>query len=234
MSISLRELRAVRLVLSRSFADYVSAPHIRRLLLHEDNAAVVAILNSMVSASRPMMSEIRKLRVLLRVLGVDIEARWIPSAVNRFADSLPRTWAPGDVQASRQLVTSIRHRYQLSLDVFARFPMGETVPKRARQIRTELEKSWDDGCTRLWNTHADFLPLVIRKLEQERPHGLLLCPFWPAQSWFARLRRLASSMEILRPNPAHIPAARPNPHWRVVLATIGSVRNGVLGFDSLS
>lgn len=75
-----------------------------------------------------MMYELRKLHVLLRVLGIDLEARSIPSAVNRFADSLSRRWDPDDVRASRELVASIRSHYQLWTDVFARFPMGEAVP----------------------------------------------------------------------------------------------------------
>ena len=64
-SITLLELRAVRLLLGRAFAHYVRQVKTRRLLLHEDNQAVVAIVNAMVSASKPMMSELRKLQELL-------------------------------------------------------------------------------------------------------------------------------------------------------------------------
>lgn len=59
--------------------------------MQEDNQAVVYVLNAMLSASRPMMLELRKLEVLLSAIGVKLEARWIPSAVNRFADALSRT-----------------------------------------------------------------------------------------------------------------------------------------------
>ena len=87
-SITLRELQAVRLLLHRHFAAYVSSPRVRKVLLHEDNQAVVYILNAMVSASREMIVELRRLEVLLRALNVKLDARWIPSAVNRFADAL--------------------------------------------------------------------------------------------------------------------------------------------------
>lgn len=73
-SITLRKLRAVRLLLHRHFAEFVSDRRVRRLLLHEDNQAVVYILNSMVSASKEMMVELRRLEILLRVLGVKVEA----------------------------------------------------------------------------------------------------------------------------------------------------------------
>lgn len=57
------------------------------------------VLNAMVSASPAMIGELRKLRSLLEVLGVSIESRWIPSAVNKFSDSLSRTWLPDDMRA---------------------------------------------------------------------------------------------------------------------------------------
>lgn len=87
--LTLRKLRAVRLLLTRSFADEVSDLRTERFLLHEDNQAMVSMLNSKGSASKPLMSELRKLRFLPRVLVVELNACWIPSAVKRFEDSLP-------------------------------------------------------------------------------------------------------------------------------------------------
>jgi hypothetical protein len=55
-AITLRELNAVRLLLQRHFASYVAQAETRPILLHEDNQAMVHILNAMVSASRPMMA----------------------------------------------------------------------------------------------------------------------------------------------------------------------------------
>lgn len=74
-SINVIELRAVRLLLYRHFADYVSDPRTRCLWLHEYNQAILYIMKSMVSASKVMMAELRKLDVLLRFLAVCIEAR---------------------------------------------------------------------------------------------------------------------------------------------------------------
>jgi hypothetical protein len=77
-----------RLLLQKHFASLVAKAETKLILLHEDNQAVVHILNAMVSASRPMMAELRRLEVMLRILGVALEARWILSAVNRYADAL--------------------------------------------------------------------------------------------------------------------------------------------------
>lgn len=84
-SITLWELRTIRLLLHHSSSEYISNRQVSSLLILEDNHAVVCVLNAMVLASRPMMSELRKLRTLLHVFGVQLDARWIPSAVTSTA-----------------------------------------------------------------------------------------------------------------------------------------------------
>lgn len=81
----------------------------------------------MALASKPMMAELQWLQVLLQTLGVDIEARWTPSAINHFADALSQTWDPGDVQATTELLQSIMEQQQLDSVVFATRPLGETA-----------------------------------------------------------------------------------------------------------
>jgi hypothetical protein len=99
-AITLRELEAVRLLLQRHFSSYVAQAETKRILFYEDSQVVVHILNAMFSASRPIMAELPRLDVTLRALGVRMEARWLPSAVNRYADSLLRQWDPGDVRVT--------------------------------------------------------------------------------------------------------------------------------------
>ena len=163
-SISLRKLRVVRLLLHRHFDGYLSETRVRRLLLHEDNQAAVAILRAMVSASRPMMVKLRKPEVPIRVLGVKIEAKWLPSAVNRFADSFSRTWDPSDAKATYELLASIQGEFHFDHIVFANRPMGEVYQARQKYIATQMRKQWGDGRSRLWNPPFDLLPLVVRKI----------------------------------------------------------------------
>lgn len=59
--------------------------------------------------------------------GVKIEARWIPSAVNKFADSLSRTSDPGDARATDQLLRSIQTEYGLNQVAFLDKSLGETM-----------------------------------------------------------------------------------------------------------
>lgn len=232
-SITLRELRAVRLLLHRSFSAFVSDPDTRRILVHEDNQAVVSILNAMVSASKPMMAELRKLQKLLAVLQVRLDARWLPSAVNRFADSLSRTWSPSDVRASSRVLQAIQDQYAFDQPAFCARPLNEPLPARLKQIATQLQEWWGDGRARLWNPPFDFLPLVVRKIQQEGGQGVLLAPFWPAQAWFERLRRLANTIHILdAPAEDQFSTSKSlNPAWRLVVVEIGLESNGRPGSD---
>lgn len=144
-SITLRELRTVRLLLHRSFVGYVSSPTIRQILLHEDSQSVVTILKVMVSAIPPMMAGLRKLRKLLHAFGVQLEARWIPSAVNRFADALFQTWNPQDVVFTCTLVQSLQRPYILNAPLLFSRPLNETRSSMIKQIREQLQQPWDDG-----------------------------------------------------------------------------------------
>lgn len=56
------------------------------------------VLNEIVSASRPIMVELWKSKVLMRALRVGREAWWTLSAVNRFLDAFARTLNPGDAR----------------------------------------------------------------------------------------------------------------------------------------
>lgn len=161
-----------------------------------------------------MMSELRNMYSLLRVLGIDLEVRWIQSGVNRFEDSLLRIWDLGDILASRQLNSSIQSHYQLDPDVFAHLPMNETLPVRPKTLRVELEKGWNDGRAHLWNPQADFVPLVVRKLKQEQPQCIIIFAYWQAQALFARLRSFASSIHMLQIGSRVFQGTCVNPQWR--------------------
>jgi hypothetical protein len=90
--ITLRELRAVGMLLQRHFAEYISREETRNILLNEDNQAKLYILNAMVSSSSRIMQKIRRLQAMLHSLKVGIESRWLLSAVNHYADALRGLW----------------------------------------------------------------------------------------------------------------------------------------------
>lgn len=69
-SITFRELKAIRKILQGTIGQEVKERGLRELLVHVDNQAVVYITNSFVTTSRPLMRELRRLKVLLSKLGV--------------------------------------------------------------------------------------------------------------------------------------------------------------------
>ena len=73
----------------------------RRVLLREDNMAVVWILTSMVSRSPQLMHELRKLWYVLDAHDIDLRALYIRSAANVIADRASRLAVSGDYALTR-------------------------------------------------------------------------------------------------------------------------------------
>jgi hypothetical protein len=179
------------------------------------------------------MAELRGLDVMLRILGVKLEARWLPSAVNRYADALSRQWDPGDFCATEALVESLCSAYEPDAVVFPYRPVGEHPIARRKYLKAQMGEDWGDGWARLWNLPFDMLPLVLKKMEDERARGVLVAPRWPAQPWYGRLSRLATRIRVL--DPAHtstcLTGQRPlNPGWELLVAEIGTLKPGVPSF----
>jgi hypothetical protein len=134
-------------LLQGHFASYVAKAEARQILLHEDNQSVVH--NTMVSASRPMMAELRWLEAMLRALGVRVEARWLPSAVNRYVDSLSRQWDPGDVFVTEELVRSLSSVHASDAVSFSYRPVGIQPVERRKFLATQMLDDWGNGRARL-------------------------------------------------------------------------------------
>ena len=101
---------------------------------------MVYVLKDMVSASKPLMEELRRLQRTMQVLGASIEARWLPSAVNRYADALSKTWDLEDMRATECLFSSIQEEYRLEYVVFAKRPLEETFVARSKYLTTQVEE----------------------------------------------------------------------------------------------
>jgi hypothetical protein len=82
---------------------------------------------------------------MLRVFGVRMEARWLPSAVNRYADSLSRQWDSGDVRVTEKLVQSLSNSYALGAVVFPHRLVGEHPIARRKYMETQMAEDWGMG-----------------------------------------------------------------------------------------
>lgn len=221
--ITFKELRAVTDNL-RSFERYLKqGQHIK---VWEDNQAVVSILNSMTSRSRPLMRELRRLHRLLLRLGITIESQYVPSAVNRFADRLSRLRTLDDWRINPQLLRRHLHSVQPTIDRFAD-AQTSILPRFNSQFESPgsvatnaLSQLWSHEIN-YWNPPLKLLPLVTTKILKEKASGLLVTPFWPAQPWFNKLRTLATP-QIYHASKAFLPPlwARPNlppPPWKIAV-----------------
>jgi hypothetical protein len=96
-----------------------------------------------------------------------------------------------------------------------------------------MKEDWGDERARLWNPQFEMLPLVLKKMENERARGVLVTPRWPAQPWYGLLSRLATRIRVLDPasTSAFLTGQRPfNPGWKLVVAEIGPLKPGVPSF----
>lgn len=93
--------------------------------MHVANAAVVHIANSFVTASREMMKEIRRLKIVLDRIGLRARTEWIPSTVKRYADALSRRLPRGELRIRRSVRSSILDGIQGVKDALLYRPLGE-------------------------------------------------------------------------------------------------------------
>jgi hypothetical protein len=77
------------MVLMGTLGERVKKEVISLLRLCVDNSSVVHVTNAFVASSKPMMRELRHLKVLDK-LGLQLSSEWIPSVANKFADALSR------------------------------------------------------------------------------------------------------------------------------------------------
>lgn len=109
--ITLRELRAVSLVLGRDLGLDLQHKDVHRVRLWIDNLGAQCVIGKMSSKSPALMNELRVLQNLLVKLDISLDPQWLPSAENFFADRLSRTWDPGDLQVRAKVRREIWPEY---------------------------------------------------------------------------------------------------------------------------
>lgn len=192
--ITFLELRAVTDNFKAFASEIKSGTHLR---VWEDNQAVVYMLNSMTSKSRAMMHELRALHRVLTKIGVTIESKYLPSAVNRFADRLSRLQTLDDWRINLSALQPYLRRLPPTIDRFA-----DRENSICRQFNSEFSSPGSTAVNALtqdwrhevnfWNPPLKLLPLVVSKICHEQATGVLVTPWWPAQSSCTRLQSIAT------------------------------------------
>ena len=219
--ITFLELRAFRRGLEAFGAEPVhrKALEHRVVLLWEDNAGVVGILNNYTSRSPQMMAELRLVVDILADLDCNLRVRWIESALNP-SDYFSRFVDKADWQLRPALAHSVMHHWGVcTVDRFASvtnallprynapYPMVGAEAVGAFAQDWSGERSWINAP---WNV----LGKVLHKLEQEPAAGaVVLAPVWPTAHWWPVLLRLARGSLPLRLGDGDV---RPGAHCRGV------------------
>lgn len=195
--ITLRELKEIRKLLMGNLGQKVRDGGVKELLIHVDNSAVVHITNSFVSASRTMMRELRKLKVVLDRLGLQMWSEWLPSAMNRYADALSRRFPRGDLRIRRSVRHSILDGIPNGRYAFRYWPLGEPPVAARKQAFAELGAKWTKDEVRLLCPPLDLALATVEKLMRTKSPAVLLVPHWPGQSWYQMAAAMAGTTRIL-------------------------------------
>jgi len=199
--ITCKELVAVRLTVEHFLPQLTG----RRVLLREDNMAVVWIITNMVSRSPQLMHELRKLWYVLDAHDIELRPLYIQSAQNLIADRASRLAASGDYALARGRFESLQAAWgRCTVDAFASpattllprywtaapLPGAEAVDAFAQEWRGEL----------VWAHPPPSQLLALTQLLEETGAAAHVCaPHWPGSAWFDLLLQLSAEHIVLPP-----------------------------------
>jgi hypothetical protein len=179
----------------------------RRLLLHEDNTAVVAMVHSLTSRSPALMAELRLLVKLLSEHDISLRARYIRSADNWDADYQSRMVRPHEYRLARSIFEELSERWgACSVDAFsseatAQLPRfwAETAGSAAAAVDA-FAQPWADEPLVWAHPPPALLPQLVQLLEYTPTASAIVCaPYWPGSPWFRPLCDLASEILVFPP-----------------------------------
>ena len=176
----------------------------RRVLLLEDNQAVVYIFWNKTSRQPRLMGYLRDLILLLDTNNTILEVRYVRTDRN-LAD-LPSRFRGTDHWRLRANVFQRMERLLGVSHTIDRFACRATTllprwnaphPEHGAEAIDGLSQPWDRDQNWL-HPPPDLLPQVVARLDREVDiHGTLVTPYWPAEAWFEGIRRLAARAFVL-------------------------------------
>ena len=198
----------------------------RRVLLREDNMAVVWILTSMVSRSPQLMHELRKLWYVLDAHDIDLRALYIRSAANVIADRASRLAVSGDYALTRTRFEALQAAWgECTVDAFAS-PATALLPRywaagaiAGAEAVDAFSQEWRGE--QVWALPPPGLLLQLVQLLKETGASAHVCaPHWPSAAWYPLLLELSSEHVVLPPGSLERVAADAPPRlasWPVAV-----------------
>lgn len=200
--INVLELRAVRRMLEHR-GDILTGLHVR---VFADNTTTVACVSKGGSArSKPCQTETETIWEITERRDILLTIRFCPGVDNVEADWASRVFTDaGEWMLDKQILHGIFEKWGTpTTDMFA----SRTNKQIDRFISREFDSTavGTDALSLNWcETNGLFFPpfsclsRVLRKLEEERPAGVLIAPEWPTQPWYPLLRQLRGFKDAQR------------------------------------
>ena len=197
LHITWRELRAVRL----GVQWFLHVLRGRRVLLWEDNQAVVAILTSLTSRSPQLMQELRMLLEVLDLNDISLRAMYIRSAENRVADFFSRLARPRDYTIQLSCLEQVQEWWgRCTVDAFASAATWQMQrwwaerPSDGAEAVDAFAQDWRGE--RVWAHPPPFMLPQLAQLLRAVPQAeaLVCAPYWPGEAWYADLQELSSEL----------------------------------------
>lgn len=159
------ELRTVRLSLT-SFMHLIKTAKEDVVRLYTDNTVTMYVVNAMMSKSKTLMRELRLLHALLWRHGVRLDAQYLPSALNLYADRLSRSRRAFDYLPSVKESGVMEHQWIGASDY-------------------DYLGSWAGA--EYVRPHLDDIPIALQKARRDGFAGVMLLPWWTGRTWWPQL-----------------------------------------------
>ena len=222
LHITFKELRAVRLSVEHFLPELTG----RRVLLHEDNQAVVWILTNLVTRSPELMQELRALWALLDAHDIELRAVYIRSAANLIADYASRLACKGDYIIARARFDALQSAWgECTVDGFAS-PATALLPRWWSEALVEGAEATDAFAQEwrgelVWAHPPPGLLLHVAQFLEETGAAAHVCaPYWPGAAWYSMLLDLSDEHVVMPPGTLQRVAADAAPRlgsWPVVV-----------------
>jgi len=221
--INVKEVAAIRYSLLALAGAFSSGDAVR---IVTDSQVALHVVNALASRSPALCAELRRLHAVAQDLGVSLEAEWIPTALNVWADKLSRARNSTDWTLDRTYFDSLDSAYgPHSVDRFATWDnrqltrYNSPVLDQGRAPVDAFKEDWSQDNNWI-NPPFDDIPRVLDKIYSDKATATVIVPVWTAQPWWHAALRSASEVFYLPRSAGVSPygaggAPGRRPHWRV-------------------
>lgn len=225
--INVKEVCAVRFCLL-AFGKQM-AGRTGTLRLRVDNQVAMHVINSLSSRSAALMAELRRLHKVVQRLGITINATWIASVANVWADALSRQRDRDNWRLDDAIFQRLQDRYGVhTVDRFA-----TALNARCARFNSQRHGPGTEGVDTFsvpWGGNENnwiYPPFsqaarVIAKVLADKATATVVLPVWTAQAWWAPALAHATEAWLLPGRTAPFSsgqARRPAspPRWRMAV-----------------